>query len=173
MSAAWISIVATRVIVMICNVRLSAPPGDRKERPADITGGTVGGPRTMTGPTFMAQTVAYIRAFQGSSVVWLLHILEWLALIDKHQERQHFWFQKAFGISERGRGGDSVAGWYLKHVSWDLEFLFPSDKLNPIETNELSGIEKVLKFTNQQVCISTHIRMGKKVNIRHFLSKIP
>lgn len=46
------------------------------------------------GLTFMSQTVAYIRAFQGSSVDWLLHILEWLALIDKHQGISYLGFQK-------------------------------------------------------------------------------
>lgn len=136
---------------------------DRKERPADIT---VGGPRTMAGLTAMSQTVAYIRAFQGSSVVWLLHILEWLALIlRKHQERQHFWFWKVFGISERGRGGDTVAGWFQKNVSMLVPLSFQ------IEPNwnrwilwHWEGIE-----VHKPVIISIHIVMGKKVNIKHFL----
>lgn len=136
-------IVATRVVVVISNVRLSAPPEDRKERPADITGRAVGGPRTMTGPTFMSQTVAHIPAFQGSPLVWLLHISEWLALIDKHQERQHFWFWKALGFQKEEE----------EEILWQADFWsmwvgtlvpLPSDKLNPIETNELwhwEGIE--------------------------------
>lgn len=64
------------------------------------------------GLIFMSQTVAYIWAFQGSSVFRLLHILKWLALMDKYQERQQFKFRICFGIPDTGRGGDSGADYF-------------------------------------------------------------